>query len=245
MLSAPKPLISNASECEVTEQDLTQLPKTRKEAKSLGIKYYFTGIECPQGHISKRLTSDYGCNECKKEDVRKWVKENPERAALKAKESRQRHHGAYIKRHKEWRSKNREKVRSQTKKYYQNNKEKCSEMIKNWRISNPEASRAITHRYISRKKGAEGRFSKKDVGLMLIKQNNLCLSCSADLTKGFHVDHIMPLALGGTNWPDNIQILCPKCNCTKSDKHPDEWKEYLRKQAIGGTALSDKTQNAN
>ena len=33
----------------------------RKEAKEKGLKFYFTGVPCAHGHISKRRTSDSTC----------------------------------------------------------------------------------------------------------------------------------------------------------------------------------------
>jgi 5-methylcytosine-specific restriction endonuclease McrA len=35
-----------------------------------------------------------------------------------------------------------------------------------------------------------------------------------------HVDHILPLALGGDNRRKNIQLLCPTCNLSKGAHHP-------------------------
>jgi len=35
-----------------------------------------------------------------------------------------------------------------------------------------------------------------------------------------HVDHIVPLAQGGTNDITNFQALCPKCNLSKGAKMP-------------------------
>ena len=35
-----------------------------------------------------------------------------------------------------------------------------------------------------------------------------------------HLDHIMPLALGGSNTDDNIQLLRARCNLQKRAKHP-------------------------
>lgn len=50
-----------------------------------------------------------------------------------------------------------------------------------------------------------------------------CVLCQADLTGvvavgklELHIDHIIPLALGGTNDPTNLQCLCSKCNRTKA-----------------------------
>jgi hypothetical protein len=47
-----------------TTQDLTSLPKSRKEAKALGLTHYFNGKPCPNGHIDKRFTSSGSCFAC-------------------------------------------------------------------------------------------------------------------------------------------------------------------------------------
>ena len=53
-----------------------------------------------------------------------------------------------------------------------------------------------------------------------------CQICGADLSRTrtpstgkIHIDHIVPLDLGGTNDPTNMQILCDSCNCEKSAKN--------------------------
>ncbi len=40
------------------------MPKTRREARELGVNRYFTGILCKRGHLSERRTSDGSCMEC-------------------------------------------------------------------------------------------------------------------------------------------------------------------------------------
>ena len=59
-----------------------------------------------------------------------------------------------------------------------------------------------------------------------------CRSCGyqAHDSRGrrLHVDHIVPVALGGTNNLDNLQTLCDLCNIKKSDKLPDEFKTALQ-----------------
>lgn len=39
---------------------------TRKQAKELGLKRYYTGKECRKGHIAERFTLTGCCLECKK-----------------------------------------------------------------------------------------------------------------------------------------------------------------------------------
>lgn len=44
-----------------------------------------------------------------------------------------------------------------------------------------------------------------------------------------HVDHVMPLALGGDNTRSNIQILCAPCNLSKNAAHPVDYARSLGK----------------
>lgn len=54
-------------------------------------------------------------------------------------------------------------------------------------------------------------------------QNGKCWWCGKDVGDTYHVDHLIPLARGGTNKPNNIVIACPFCNQSKHDKLPHEW----------------------
>lgn len=44
----------------------------RKQAVAQGLKHYFTGAPCKNGHISKRTTSDYTCVACNKANTEKY-----------------------------------------------------------------------------------------------------------------------------------------------------------------------------
>ena len=74
------------------------------------------------------------------------------------------------------------------------------------------------------------------VGLAALfdSQLGLCANpyCQTSLKDGCHVDHIMPIALGGTNDLRNLQFLCPSCNHRKTKLHPDEWLERERKRSL-------------
>lgn len=57
---------------------------------------------------------------------------------------------------------------------------------------------------------------------LLKLQNNKCNECKEILEKKYEIDHIRPLANGGDNELDNLQILCKpchknKCNCENED----------------------------
>jgi 5-methylcytosine-specific restriction endonuclease McrA len=70
---------------------------------------------------------------------------------------------------------------------------------RNHRVASAMASRIRRAREME----VEGTFTESDVRELFIAQDGECI-CSADLTKGFHVDHVHPLSKGGSNWPSNL-----------------------------------------
>jgi hypothetical protein len=52
------------------------------EAKAQGLKQYFTGHPCKNGHLAKRDVSDRACYECKLIKAAKWKHCNPEKHTL-------------------------------------------------------------------------------------------------------------------------------------------------------------------
>ena len=48
-------------------------------------------------------------------------------------------------------------------------------------------------------------------------------SCATPECSTPHVDHVKPVSKGGTDTLDNKQILCAKCNFTKSDSVDPRW----------------------
>lgn len=126
-----------------------------------------------------------------------------------------------------WKKKNPEKIIRAGKLRYQSCREKIIEAVKAYGSSNPEKLLANSRNRRSRKRNAEGKHTAADIRAIFEKQQGLCANCQTKLfksgTKKFHVDHIMPLARGGSNWAANLQCLCPACNLSKGAKHPDDW----------------------
>ena len=69
---------------------------------------------------------------------------------------------------------------------------------------------------------------------VFIRDNNSCLKC--DAVNNLSIDHIVPLAKGGTNEIDNLQTLCGKCNSSKGDAVKD-----YRKTNVDSTLTQCKT----
>lgn len=58
---------------------------------------------------------------------------------------------------------------------------------------------------------------------LIVYQKGRCANCGIYLRGYFHLDHIIPLAKGGTNNRRNLQLLCQQCNLSKGAKHPVEF----------------------
>lgn len=82
-------------------------------------------------------------------------------------------------------------------------------------------------------RGAEGFFTGKEIEALYDEQGGRCTYCSRRLGKGhksphaYHIDHVIPVSRGGTNWISNIQLLCPSCNARKHDKTHEEFVRHL------------------
>lgn len=75
------------------------------------------------------------------------------------------------------------------------------------------------------KRGAGGVLSKGLAAKLMVLQKGKCPCCGKPLGKNYHMDHIMPLALGGSNTDDNIQLLRATCNNQKYTKHPIDFMQ--------------------
>lgn len=95
--------------------------------------------------------------------------------------------------------------------------------VNRWRANNRDHARAYAAKRRERINKSGGNYTKYDVAKIRELQNNKCAACEVCLSDGYHVDHIMPIALGGTNCPDNLQVLCPPCNLSKHAKDPIAW----------------------
>lgn len=141
-----------------------------------------------------------------------------------------------------WRILNKEKASESYSEYREKNKQKLSQYYKEWLSANRDKARAHNSKWAKANKDRYSAYSRnrraakalsggshttEDIRAIFEKQGGLCASCKIKLFKSgkqkYHVDHIMPLARGGSNWPSNLQCLCPACNLSKGAKHPDDW----------------------
>lgn len=117
-----------------------------------------------------------------------------------------------------WRAANPKKVSEMARDYYLSNPEKCAADRKAWRLANPDKQRVYSQNRRARKGG--GKLSADLPGKLFAMQRGLCACCKKPLGKNYHLDHIVPLALGGANEDSNMQLLTSRCNAQKGAKHP-------------------------
>ena len=53
---------------------------------------------------------------------------------------------------------------------------------------------------------------------LFLEGNGSCASCNTKIAAGqaWDIDHILPIALGGTNEANNLQLLCRACHRSKT-----------------------------
>jgi 5-methylcytosine-specific restriction endonuclease McrA len=103
-----------------------------------------------------------------------------------------------------------------------------------WKAANREKVRASNRKRKAIKKGCNSTAVSPDIVQRLwVKQDGLCnnLFCNADLIfeiRMYHLDHILPFALGGKHEDSNLQLLCASCNLLKGARHPASGWEFIR-----------------
>jgi hypothetical protein len=124
-----------------------------------------------------------------------------------------------------YRDKNKAGFKARDAEKYKANTEKCKAYNKNWYANNPDAVSIKNQNRRSRVKNVGGRLSKGLPQKLIALQRGKCACCGLPLGENYHLDHIMPLALGGTNTDDNIQLLRGECNNQKHAKHPVDFMQ--------------------
>ena len=124
-----------------------------------------------------------------------------------------------------WRAANPEKAKAQAVAWAAANHEKKRAKDAAWRAANPDKGRVYAHNRRARKKANGGQLSPDITDKLLKLQKGKCACCKQRLGKDYHLDHIVPLALGGAHADENMQLLRDVCNLKKGAKHPVDFMQ--------------------
>lgn len=114
-----------------------------------------------------------------------------------------------------------EKHRIQIKRRLQNRYQQAQ-----FRRNNPEAWRANYRRREQRRKDAHGSHTRAELETLKRTQRH-CWWCGEPLDERVQIDHVIPLARGGSNDISNLRLSCPTCNAVKGSKTPAEFAGRL------------------
>jgi hypothetical protein len=152
----------------------------------------------------------------------KWYRANKERCLESQKKARVRNPEIHRANNLKWYHAHREQVTE----YQRSNRAKINRALKRWRLTNPEKFQAIQKR--SRKanwpkhlaRAAARRARKRLLTVGDLTDLAMVYARCRELRKWFDVsvDHIIPLAKGGTHEANNLQIIYCSENSLKQDK---------------------------
>ena len=202
------------------------------------------------------LFSGYRCKACqskhKKEYVntnrervnqsnRDWRKANPEKSAIsirnwqlnnpdRVKEINRR---SAIKRRDQrkvecskWRKQNADRIKKSWQEWSKKNADRLKEKRRKYEEKFPERVRAGKHTRRMKILGLDSKIDAEYVKFLKIIQGMKCNYCDQVMDK-YQIDHIVPIARGGDNKNENLQLLCAPCNRQKGAKTDNEYREYL------------------
>lgn len=178
------------------------------------------------------------CKACRNAKLREAYPEQAERVQARGKKWREQNREQYLAHAREYAAANKERMNEASRKWAEANKETANARSIEWRKANrdrvreaaklrheaaPEKQRTITRNRRAKLK-VSGEHSPADIARMHQEQNGKCNGCRCNLAEsGYHVDHIRAVANGGSNGPENLQLLCPTCNTSKGTKDMHEW----------------------
>lgn len=161
-----------------------------------------------------------GCNDCVKIRTAAYRAANADRAKEYAVSYRSANREKMRECSAAWGKANKDKVNSANAAYRASNQEKRKANNAAWCMANPGARRIHNQNRRARKRANGGTLSRGLSAKLFKLQKGKCACCALPLGDDYHLDHIMPLALGGANKDSNIQLLRRRCNHQKNAKHP-------------------------
>lgn len=185
------------------------------------------GVEQSREEFHRQAATSDGlqahCKACQRAAYRAYYAANRTREMERHRAYYAEHREEHTARLRVWREANTEKRRA----YDAAHREERNAYKREWARARPDKWRADCAKRRARKKGAGGTLTPGLRWELNMMQFGECNGCRQALDNTAHLDHIMPLALGGQHVDSNMQLLCPKCNSSKGAKHPDEWKQQI------------------
>lgn len=131
------------------------------------------------------------------------------------------------------REKHRDILAARARQRYHDDPAKALAARRQQRLLRPELHAASERNRKARIRESLGTHTAADIEAQYKRQHGLCFwravhaDCRVQLGDDYHVDHVVPISLGGSNGPENLVLTCPKCNLVKNAQHPMDWAGIL------------------
>lgn len=176
--------------------------------------------------IIAKVSAYYEANREKvAEYKRNYREENRDAIAIKQRAYYSANRDAISERSRAYRETNADKIREQKREHYYANRDKYCEYKRDWLKKNARIAMRDNANRRAKKREAGGQLSKNIAEKLFKMQRGKCACCGQPLGNDYHLDHIMPLALGGSNTDNNVQLLRARCNLQKRAKHPIDFMQ--------------------
>lgn len=157
-----------------------------------------------------------------------WRSANHEQQ-LALEKKRREENPRYAENKAKWRAENADRLKAYEAERRKTEKRKLATKAASeaWKKAHPEVRRNhVRNRRAKLRDG--GMLSKGIEKTLMAAQGGLCAVCRCCIAIKFQLDHIVPVARGGRNEDDNVQLLCPPCNQSKGARPMDE---FIRSRA--------------
>lgn len=186
------------------------------------------------------------CKACHHAQNLKWAQANRPRINAQKRGHRKVSNPEFAAKIRAYRAANREALRAYHHDYALENRDALREQYRVWAERNRDRLRAVKRAWSRRnlarvrahsratqarrraaKRSSPAHYTADDVARQLQRQQDKCWWCQRPCSSEYEVDHLIPLARGGTNGPENIVISCRPCNRKRGAKLPHEWTDRL------------------
>lgn len=149
--------------------------------------------------------------------------------AKKAREKYQVNRDSEVERSKKWNKNNASKVAENMRKYRVLKKEQYLKNRKEWQLKNPDKVKIYNARKHAKRRCSiektEFKLTEIEWNNIIINQKYKCFYCLKKMKKPT-IDHVIPLAKGGSHSKENIVASCLTCNCSKGKKDISEFAKF-------------------
>jgi 5-methylcytosine-specific restriction endonuclease McrA len=181
------------------------------------------GVSKPLSDFAKNMALKDGlqgmCRKCSNEHSRAWKAANPDRCKIHAVDRFKKNPEAAKAKTAARYAEHKEKYRAACAKWRANNQEKARRAVADWAAKNRQAILINQHNRRIKQRNS-GKLPRDTHEKLYALQRGKCPCCGKPLGDDYHLDHIIPIALGGTNTFGNVQLLRATCNQQKYAKHP-------------------------